>query len=246
MIVNDIKDKIDIGSGAAYLLKFASALFITVASIGILFILGAIMYIGNGSIQGPEFPEVFILGLTLFGIIVLSNSIWDILALSSSIDIPIRAALTSESIKSMAMTKALVLLIVIAGIGYIPLSHYLFPGYELLGEIMWVIQACAVLFLTKYAELLSIALRDRCDPFMSVYESMRVVKNSFFESLFITLLEIALVFGMFALIMQILNVYSAVIITSLAYLLFVKPASLKTSIQITASNTDIYNKKMIK
>ncbi len=231
MIVNDIMNKIDIGSGAAYLLKFASALFITVTGIGIVFILGIIMSIGNGSIQTPEFPEVFILGLTLFGIVVLSNSVWDILALSSSIDIPIHAALTYDSIKSMAMTKALVLLIVIAGIGYIPLSNYLFPGYEFLGGIMWIIQAGTVLFLTKYAEILSIPLRD---PFMSICESVNIIKNSFLESLFITLLEIALVVGMFALIMQILNVYSAVIITSLAYLLFVKPASLKTAIQITA------------
>lgn len=240
MIVNDIKNKINIGSGAAYLLKFASALFITVAGIGIVFILGVIMYIGNGSIRTPEFPEVFILGLTIFGIVILSNSVWDILALSSSIGIPIHAALTQDSIKNMVMTKALVLLIVIAGIGYIPLSHYFFPGYEFLGGIMWIIQAGTVLFLTKYAEILSILLRD---PFTSIYESIKIVQKSFLESLFITLLEIALVFGMFALIMQILNVYSAVIITSLAYLLFVKPASLKTSIQITASNTDIYNKK---
>jgi hypothetical protein len=135
----------------------------------------------------------------------------------------------------MAMTKALVLLIVIAGIGYIPLSNYLFPGYEFLGGIMWIIQAGTVLFLTKYAEILSIPLRD---PFMSICESVNIIKNSFLESLFITLLEIALVVGMFALIMQILNVYSAVIITSLAYLLFVKPASLKTAIQITAEKNN--------
>ncbi|MFA4936071.1 MAG: hypothetical protein WC568_09570, partial [Candidatus Methanoperedens sp.] len=80
MIVNDIKNKIDIGSGTAYLLKFASALFITIASIGILFILSVIMYIGNGSIQTPEFPEVFILGVTIFGMVILSNSVWDLLA----------------------------------------------------------------------------------------------------------------------------------------------------------------------
>ncbi len=240
MILKDITNKIDIGAGTAYLLKFASALFITVAGIGIVFMLSAIMSIEKGRIQTPEFPEVFILGLTIFGIVVLSNSIWDILALSSSIDIPIHAALTHDAIKSMAMTKALILLIVIAGIGYIPLSHYLFPGYELLGGIMWMIHAGTILFLTKYAEILSIAMRD---PFMSICESVNIIKNGFLESLFITLLEIALVFGMFALIMQILNVYSAVIITSLAYLLFVKPASLKTSIRITADNTDIYNKR---
>ena len=238
MIVNDIKNKIDIGSGTAYLLKFASALFITIASIGILFILSVIMYIGNGSIQTPEFPEVFILGVTIFGMVILSNSVWDLLALSSSVNIPIHAALTHDSIKSMVMTKTLVLLIVMAGIGYIPLSHYLFPGYGILGAIVWMIHTGAVLFLTKYAEILSILLRD---PFMSIYESVNIIKNSFLESLVITLLEIALVLGMFALIMQILNVYSAVIITSLFYLLFVKPASLKTSIQITAGNTNKYN-----
>ncbi len=238
MIVNEIKNKIDIGSGAAYLLKFASALFITIASIGILFILSVIMYIGNGSIQTLEFPEVFIFGVTIFGMVILSNSVWDLLALSSSIDIPIHAALTYDSIKSMAMTKALVVLIVIAGIGYFPLSHYLFPGYKYLGAIVLMIHAGTVLFLTKYAEILSILLHD---PFMSICESINIIKNSFLESLFITLLETALVFGMFALIMQILNVYSAMIITSLAYLLFVKPASLKTSIQITAGNTNKYN-----
>lgn len=237
-IYNGIKNKIDIGSGAAYLLKFASAFFITITSIGTLFMLDVILYIGNGSIQTPEFPEVFILGLTIFGIVVLSNSIWDILALSSSINIPIHDALTRDSIKNMAMTKALVLLIVIAGIGYIPLSNYLFPGDGLLGAIVWMIHTGAVLFLTKYAEILSILLRD---PFMSIYESIKIIKYNFLESLVITLLEIALVIGMFALIMQILNVYSAVIITSLAYLLFVKPASLKTSIQITAGNTNKYN-----
>jgi hypothetical protein len=235
MIANEIKNKIDIGSGVAYLLKFASALFITIAGIGILFILGAIMSIEKGSIQTPEFPEVFIFGLTLFGIVVLSNSVWDIMAFSSSTGIPIHATLTYDSIKSMAVTKALVLLVVIAGIVYIPLLHYFFPGYELLGGSMFIIQAGTVLFLTKYAEIVSIALHD---PFISIYESIIIVKKNFHESLFITLLEIALVFGMFALIMQILNAYSAVIITSLAYHLFVKPASLKTSIQITAEKNN--------
>jgi hypothetical protein len=242
-IYNEIKNTIDIGSGAAYLLKFASALFITVAGISIVFILSVIMSIEKGSMQIPDFLEVFVLVITTFGIVVLSNSVWDILALSSSIDIPIHAALTHDSIKSMTMTKALVLLIVIAGIGYIPLSHYLFPGYEFLGGIMWMIHAGTVLFLTKYAEILSILLRD---PFMSIYESIKIIKYSFLESLFITFLEIALVLGMFALIMQILNVYSAVIITSLAYLLFVKPASLKTSIQIAASNTNYKLKRCVK
>ncbi|WAM22621.1 MAG: hypothetical protein OI715_00580 (plasmid) [Candidatus Methanoperedens sp.] len=227
MIRNDIKNKIDLVSGTAYLLKFASALFITFACIVILFILGAIMSIQNGSIKTPEFPEVFILGLTIFGIVVLSNSVWDILALSSSI----HAALTYDSIKSMVMTKSLVLLIVIAGIGYIPLSHYFFPGYENLAGIVWMIHAGIVLFFTKYTEILSIQFHD---PFTTICKSIRMIKNNFLESLVIALLEIALVLGIFALIMQILNVCSAVIITSLAYLLIFKPTLLKTSIQIAA------------
>ncbi len=234
--------------GTIYLLKTAFMLSLAGAALfAVLFFAGLSMILSgqtNLNIMHVLFtPEFFTICLVVFSIIMLSNSLFDTVAISVSTKAPAFSAIRYDVIKSVAMTNILVVLIAAAGIGYLPLFRSFGYDYSV-GMLLWIIHAGVILFISRYTEILSIRMSTNentdSDPFKIIYASIKIIGKNSLESCASALFELAMPIGLFAVIMQLADIYAAVFITGLIYFFVIKPISLKAAIRIVMQPRNLF------
>ncbi len=180
-------------------------------------------------------PEFFTISLIVFAIIMLSNSFFDTIAISMGTKAPAFSAIKYNVIKSVAMTKTLVVLIAVVGIGYPPLFRSFGYDYSI-GLLLWIIHTGIIFFISRYSEILSIRMsaneNTESDPFKIIHASIKITGKNSLESCTSALFELAIPIGLFAVIMQLADIYFTVLITGFIYFLIIKPISLKNTIHI--------------